>query len=263
MSAICWDIETAPLPDEELPFNEDAVRASLDPGEFNKDAVKLGNIKDQHKRAEKIEAERKKHDALRASVDVRVEVARLEFTEKATLDARTGRVLAIGYCETGGDPQPTPELQVADGTTGTEPEVLLRFWKRYDAARRYDANQCMVGFNIYDFDLPFIVRRCWRHGIQIPPSAFTVKGGRIFWSDTFIDLRAWWKLGVYADQRGTLNDLCAFFGLPEKGDGSRFWKLWDTDRPEAVKYQKNEMERLRDIAVLMGVVRDEAIADLL
>ena len=73
---IAFDIETGPASLEELSLME----VPFDPA-----TVKIGNLKDQVKIEEKIEAARKNHE--------------LDFINKAALSPFTGRVIAIGWAD--------------------------------------------------------------------------------------------------------------------------------------------------------------------
>jgi hypothetical protein len=67
--------------------------------------------------------------------------------------------------------------------------LLREFWNvcRGDVGR---ANQ-MAGFNTHLFDLPFLIRRSWKHQVAVP---FDIHSGR-FWGEEMVDLRDVWQLG--------------------------------------------------------------------
>jgi 3'-5' exonuclease len=203
---IVFDIETGPLPESELA----ALLPPFDPAE-----VKTGNLKDPVKIAEKLREAEEAH--------------RREFFEKAALDPLTGRVVAIGllYPELG-------EFHVIGHDD--EAETLREFWQacRGEMGR---VNQ-MVGFNTHLFDLPFVIRRSWKHRIAVP---FGIRRGR-YWSDEMIDLRDAWQLGD-RQARGSLDAIAKHLGIGAKtGEGKMFAELWQSDREKAVDYLRNDLQ---------------------
>ena len=167
------------------------------------------------------------------------------FVDKAALSPLTGHVLVIGVCRGDG------EAGVMDGgEADNELELLCDFWTAYNSGF---ADSKLIGFNIFGFDLPFLIRRSWIHGIMVPETVFD---GR-YWSDTFIDLMKVWGLGNNREFV-KLNTLAKTFGLPCKtGSGADFARLWhgtDEERAEAVKYAKRDVEITRDLAVKMQVI---------
>ena len=145
METYVFDIETGPLPMAELT----AMLPPFDPSE-----VKVGNLKDPEKVAEKIAQAREEH--------------RANFFNKAALDPLTGRVLAIGVLDT-----LTEEAEVL--AVPEEARMLEWFWARCKG--EMGRIETMIGFNSNLFDLPFLIRRSWRLGVQIPlGSAWSVLG---------------------------------------------------------------------------------------
>lgn len=88
MKTIFFDIETGPLPENELA----ALMPPFDPSE-----VKTGNIKDPEKIAAKIAEAEVNH--------------KRDFIEKAALDPLTGRVVAIGLLIVTPHPGPLPKAE--------------------------------------------------------------------------------------------------------------------------------------------------------
>jgi hypothetical protein len=208
------------------------------PTPFDPASVKLGNLKDEVKIAEKIEAARVQHEENQRQRRARYEQ---DFLDEAALDAETGQILAIGYhAENGGQ---TNEF------VAIEPEkyLLEQFWESYAWAKAVGLP--MVGFNIFKFDLPYIIRRSWKHGLPVPK---VLEKGR-YWDSIFVDLMAVWGCGNQQKYIG-LDDVCTFFGLPGKnGDGAQFAKLLATDRAAAEAYLLNDIQQTLQVAIRMGV----------
>ncbi len=216
MQTIFFDIETGPLPETELA----ALVPPFDPAE-----VKTGNLKDPDKIAAKLAEAEANH--------------RRDFFEKAALDPLTGRVVAVGllYPDSG-------EFVVI----GHEDEAatLREFWE-VTKGEMGRINQ-MVGFNSNAFDLPFLIRRSWRHRVAVP---FGIRRGR-YWSDEMVDLRDAWQLGD-RQARGSLDTIAKHLGVGTKnGSGAEFAALWQTDRAKATEYLRNDLQLTARIADALG-----------
>ena len=79
---------------------------------------------------------------------------------KAALSPTTGRVLVIGYYGT------SKGKALFDNGAGREAIVIELFWKKFTQMKR--DGRSMVGLNIFQFDLPFLVTRSWILDVEIP-----------------------------------------------------------------------------------------------
>lgn len=214
VNQIVFDVESAPLPDAEIL----AMLPEFDPAE-----VKTGNLKDAEKIAAKIAEAKANHLA--------------DFTEKAALSPVTGRVLCIGWLADG---------EFSYFANDDEAQLLRDFWKAADGVE-------LIGFNCIPFDLPFLIRRSWKLGVDVP---LFIRHGRYF-ADTITDLRAEWQLGN-REFRGGLDYVARFLGLGEKnGSGANFATAWETDREGALAYLENDCRLTAKIAERMGILRDD------
>ena len=219
---IVFDVETGPLAEGEL----SALLPPFDPAE-----VKTGNLKDPAKIAEKIAEAEANH--------------RRDFIERAALDPLTGRVIAIGMLDL-----ETDNFSIISNVD--EAQLLREFWQttRGEMGRINP----LIGFNICNFDLPFLFRRSWKHRIAVP---FGIRRGR-YWGDQVVDLRDAWQLGD-RQARGSLDSIAKHLGFGGKnGDGKEFAELWRRDRDRAVAYLRNDVDLTARIAEALGVV--EALA---
>jgi uncharacterized protein YprB with RNaseH-like and TPR domain len=219
MKSIIFDIETAPLPEAELA----ALLPPFDPAE-----VKLGNLKDPDKIAAKLAEAEANH--------------RADFFEKAALDPITGRVLAVGMLD----------LSDGDGLVLglhiDEVSILHEFWDRC-RGEMGRINE-MIGFNTHHFDLPFLIRRSWKHRVPVP---LGLRRGR-YWAEEMVDLRELWQLGD-RQARGSLDAVAKHLGVGAKnGDGKEFARLWQTDRAKAMEYLRNDLNLTAQIAEALGVI---------
>jgi len=215
---IVFDVETGPLAESEL----SALLPPFDPAE-----VKVGNLKDPAKIAEKLAEAEANH--------------RRDFFEKAALDPLTGRVVAIGLLY--------PDSGECDVIGDDDEAATLRaFWTacRGEMGRVHQ----MIGFNTHGFDLPFLIRRSWKHRVDVP---FGVRRGR-YWGEEMVDLREAWQLGD-RQARGSLDSIAKHLGVGAKnGNGKAFAELWQSDRKQAEAYLRNDLELTAKIARALGVV---------
>lgn len=158
-----------------------------------------------------------------------IEAKKQEWLDGAALSATTGRVLAFGYMTTDFFII-CPEDEV----------VLLKMvWEFVD--NYISAGRKLAGFNIFQFDLPFLTRRSWALGVPIPRIIGGWTGRYWNWSEDIIDLRPIWQLGD-RQAHGSLDDISKFFGLAGKsGSGKDFAELWAKDRDKAIEYLKNDL----------------------
>lgn len=112
-----------------------------------------------------------------------------------------------------------------------EKRLLEHFWKKWNELRM--GGTPIVGFNITNFDLPFIVTRSFINNIKITP--FTLK--------FVVDLREKVNAYRYGPSRGTLKDFGKALGIPEIGmDGSHIAMLWKNKEFEKIKsYLENDL----------------------
>lgn len=224
METIVFDIETGALPEGEL----EAMLPEFDPAE-----VKTGNIKDPEKIASKIAEAEVNH--------------RREFFDRAALDPLTGRVIAIGLLRNAEGRLQSAEFKVL---SDEDEAVLLReFWGAClgDMGRINE----LIGFNVCGFDLPFLVRRSWKHGVRVPTG---IRRGR-YWSEQVLDVREVWQLGDRM-ARGSLDAVAKHLGVGQKtGDGKEFAQLWATDRNKAIAYLHNDVLLTAKVAEALGALR--------
>lgn len=225
MKHIIFDIETAPQ-------DTDKLLANLSP--FNPEEVKVGNIKDPELIKAKIASAKEKHEK--------------DYIAKAALSAATGRVVAIGLkFEDGWE-------MVSSTDEANEHKLLEQFWALFTKHNDGHGVTDFIGHNIYDFDLPFLVRRSWVKGVKVPYGIYTHKGNRTFWNDHFVDTRSAWMLG----QREGLSNLDLLgrllHGAGKNGDGAQFYELMLTDPQKAKEYLHNDLVLTEAIAKKIGLM---------
>lgn len=252
MSLLICDIETGAIPDDQLRDFLPPFDPPPHPGEFDEGSVKYGNTKDEAKRAAKLDECRAAHNQAVAEYGITRTAAETshweQFKEKAALSPITGCVVAIGYYN------PAKEVVKisGDGEAGDEADILAEFWQTYHACKA--KNTVIAGWNFTGFDVPFIVRRSWFHGIDTPSDLFD-RSGR-YLSPTFLDLMQRFSVGKWNDNI-KLDVAARFLGVGQKnGDGKEFAAMWlagGEDREKARKYLANDLAMTAAVARRMGM----------
>lgn len=268
---LVFDIETGPRPDAELrlvcdPFDPAGVDVPRgDFPAFDPTAVKLGNVKDQAKIDTKIAEARTAHEQAKAEHDAAVANAPAILAEaeaahwskirdRAALSPVTGQVLAIGCYSVEKD-----KVSIAGvDKPADEVTAIGQFWRQFLTCKQ--ANRSLVGFNSNSFDLPFLVKRSWLLGVDVPATLFSPDGRYL--DRICVDLLARWKCGVWGGNGSDggsikLAGLAKFFGVGDKPDGvtgKDFARLWQEDRAKAKEYLANDLKMTAACAVRMGIV---------
>jgi hypothetical protein len=219
MRKAVFDIETGPQ-------SIDRLQGMIP--EFDPETVKTGNMGEE-KAKEKIEKARAEHMT--------------RFQRTAALSAITGEILAIGIMREV-DPGKPPIVELL---VDREDLVLRSFFQIFTESQKNNPTQ-WVGFYIRNFDLPFIIRRAWKHGIGVPDLML----GR-YLPIVFTDLFDTWRLCEYPPDRISLDTLARFFEIGMKtGDGAQFHELLRFDREAALQYLRNDLWLAWKLAASMG-----------
>ena len=169
-----------------------------------------------------------------------IENAKAKAIEKAALSAITGRILVIGVLH--------PFQDEPMYFEGNEKDLLTAFWTHYRERGKGDQVAALpwVGFNIKQFDMPFLTRRSWVHGVKVPP-VFTDRG---YLLPHFIDVRETWCCGD-RQAEGSLDVIARLMGLPGKPGGmtgADFARVYAEDKPKALAYLKYDLTTTRTLA---------------
>lgn len=187
--------------------------------------------------------------AFACDVAIDIETAPIPSPDEdvSLLDPTRSRVAAIGYL----DPS---KMRYIISYDPDEAAMLRQFWRVYLTA--HSAGFRLVGFNILGFDMPFLIKRSWAHGIAVPKSVLASSGR--YWSETLIDLMILWRCGAWKEFI-SLDALARFLGAGEKiGNGEQFYRLWTSNRQAAIDYLMNDVRITLACALKMGVIAQSA-----
>ena len=117
---------------------------------------------------------------------------------------------------------------------GDEKKILESFWREWKKIKIENQNNAAVGFNVLNFDIPFIVTRSFIHNVEIVP--FSLK--------TILDLKNKINAYRYGKSRGKLSEYGNFLGLKISDfDGSDVADLWIENKIQELKdYLCNDLE---------------------
>lgn len=167
-----------------------------------------------------------------------IESKKADFIERAALSPLTGNILAIGTKESGNN---------ASFKIAPEKELLEQFWGL--CSESASRGTLLAGFGISRFDIPFLVRRSWKHGVKIPACVYQ---GRYLNAGLFVDLAEVWSRGN-SGEFISLKKLSEFLGVGTKDPegGKLFHLILKTDIQKAKEYLENDLLITEACAELM------------
>jgi hypothetical protein len=255
---LVFDIETTSLDPAHVLSLVDPFTPPPVPGEFDESAVKHGRTKDPEKRAAKVVEEREKHTALVENYATECSRLETEWREKTLADAAlspaTGCILVIGIAN------PIDGKFATTESLSSEAECLEWFWSKYHKCRTTKPQpRLMIGHNIKQFDLRFLVIRSRILNVDVPREVFDAKWRK--WDEIFVDTRDAWLMGLgWGQCESSLDHVGKSLGLGGKQRGPNgedlgkvFGKLWREDRELARKYLHRDLELTARVAVRLGV----------
>jgi len=151
----------------------------------------------------------------------------IEEDRKKQLNPIDSRIVAIGLKQHGKN-----SIIIFDEN---EKEMLEDFWAELVTLRQGDPSNKLVGFNIKNFDIPFLVCRSFIHGVVISP--FLLK-------DIF-DIKESINAFRYGKTRGKMKELAKLIGLEiyEDMDGSKVpEEYWNKNFDKIKNYLKKDLE---------------------
>ena len=249
------DIETASQSPEAVRqfFVEDEVALPAAPGEFNPRDVKCGHLTDPAKIRDKVNAARVAHRQKQGQWADDCERLKKEawekFYDRAPLDARIGRVCAVGYGI-------YVEAEQVCGTYLHITDVEIEMLETFAAISHKMLEKCGVfyGFNCRYFDFPFLARRSWVNSVRALTDTSTKFVGFPYRITDLLDV---WKLSNKQDSIN-LDNLAFLFGLAGKthlSSGKYFAPMLTTDKERAESYLRRDVELVFECALRMGLLR--------
>ncbi|MFZ2643173.1 MAG: 3'-5' exonuclease [Verrucomicrobiia bacterium] len=173
-----------------------------------------------------------------AKVAAAIAAKRVKWLADAALDATTGRIAILGTLTRNGAVMLRADVM-------SEARMLTEFWRMQDAA---DVS-VIVGHNLRNFDMPFIIRRSFMNGLGLPLGI--LHKNRL--TERFVDTMEMWGAGE-RNAMISLDALARALGVGGKtGSGGDFSALWEADKERAVEYCAHDLELTRQVAERMGL----------
>lgn len=172
-----------------------------------------------------------------------------EDERKKLLNPIDSRIVAIGVKK---------NTLVEHILMGEDEALLLReFWSLLERKPSTPSNPSqpyrIVGFNIKDFDLPFLVTRSFLNGVPIVP--FLLKD--------VIDIREYLSVFKFGHIRGKLKEYATLLGIPvlEDIDGSQVAeRFWNGEHEKIQTYLRKDLEITQKMHARMKNLRIDEIA---
>jgi predicted PolB exonuclease-like 3'-5' exonuclease len=160
------------------------------------------------------------------------------YNEKAALYAEFGKVVCISI----GGLHSDGKFYIRSIGGRHEKPLLESFAQKITDAKATK----LIGHNIKEFDIPYLMRRCLAHGIKLPGflNTFHLKP----WETPYIDTMEMWS-GTALRHRCGLDLLCAVLGIESPKSemsgasvGDVFWGMFDglEDNPEDLPFEVEE-----------------------
>ena len=162
--------------------------------------------------------------------------------QKLALNPLTGEIVAFGFRYKGQSYSISDSATVKrdDGVPVVLDDLELILLLGVEKLISKAGARSWVGHNIYEFDLPFIVRRFWRHNMKMP--AGWRQGN--WWSNWLIDTDKLFSLGKFKDFT-SLDKLALHLGHPKGKDGKSgagFHELLRDNKEEALAYLDSDLQ---------------------
>lgn len=131
------------------------------------------------------------------------------FKEKAALQAEFGRIVCISFGKVKFNEMGEPTAQIVS-YTGSEQEILTQSLKLINGLCKGGVK--LLGHNIKRFDIPFICKRAFINGMEVPP-ALQVWDKKP-WEIPVVDTSELWSFGAWQEGFTSLDLLTAVLGVP-------------------------------------------------
>lgn len=153
----------------------------------------------------------------------------LAYTSKVSLFPEFGKIVCLSYgmWENG-------NMKISTIAETTESDTMKKIANLFSKASSKGYVPC--GWNIKNFDLPWVFRKLLINGIKVPTNLNN--WGKKPWEINAVDLKELWKAGSNLDC--TFEEAVYSLGLPspkDEMDGSQVhYHYWDNANIEGIKY---------------------------
>jgi len=157
------------------------------------------------------------------------------YVEKAALQAEFGKIIciSIGKMDLAGS---ETKISIKTYDDPSEKELLRQFVGNANAILKKLPGVVYIGFNSKRFDVPYITKRCFINGVNVPAVLRTYKVKP--WESKSDDILDIWSAGSWQESYTSLAVVCACLGVPTPKD--------DIDGSEVggVYWEENDLRRI-------------------
>jgi predicted PolB exonuclease-like 3'-5' exonuclease len=151
------------------------------------------------------------------------------YLNKVSLFPEFGRIVCLSY-----GVWKNGEISIATVSDENEADLIKKVANLFHKAGAQGMIPC--GWNIKNFDIPWVYRKCLMHGIQVPESVNT--WGKKPWEVSITDLKEWWK--GFSNLDVTFEEAAYGLGIPSPKDemhgGQVHDNYWFKDNLTGVKH---------------------------
>lgn len=281
----CLDIETIPLPEDQLlklmppsmvnPIIPEEIR-NPQPPDLSKCPVYGGDVDKQDAwKQKKIADHAVATENARSTWEERQIEAKQKFIDDAALSPVTGTVKLIGIKDVNNGVahilicEATEKEQKALGNAEYPCKIQITYFLTEKSMLSFLSDSIgtgavvigesdvhsdfrLVSFFGNGFDFPFIFKRCWITGAKAPG---ILRKGR-YWNDAIsCDLHELFTFGDRSQKTGGLDNVAKILGTKRKtGTGEAFYRIWDSDPIAAVLYLIDDLQVTYEAGLKMGAI---------
>jgi 3'-5' exonuclease len=184
------------------------------------------------------------------------------YTTKAALYPEYGKVVSVAFGFLKPNQEGVLTKKLYHVTTHDEVELLKKLSDQLDGAYNSNPNTILCGHNIYEYDIPFLIKRMIKYRIKIPQMLQNIIGGKKPWEIKLSDTMREWKMTTM--KFVSLDTIAEFLDIPssKQGEisgsnlGEAYWSNPDDPNllPNIAKYCKEDVSVVMDIVIRLSQV---------
>jgi len=172
------------------------------------------------------------------------------YEHVAPIMAEYGKIVCFSYGIVTIDTDNMPKYHINSVFSKNEKEIIDYIYNVFNKiGNRYN----LCGYNIKNFDIPWLCRKMLQYGYELPLNIRIVN--KKPWEITAVDIKELWKFGGW--QTAIFDEVLCLFGLddPKVGmDGSDVYnEYWINDNLEGIKtYCEKDVKGCMDLLLTMS-----------
>lgn len=184
------------------------------------------------------------------------------YEKNAAFFPEYGKIISVAFGTFSVDPEasePTFKKEVGAVSTDDEKHLLQRTSDFLNAKyAKYGADTQLCGFNVIEFDIPYLVKRMIKHGVKVPRLLVNAVSAKP-WDMKVVDVMRDWKFnGMKNTSLGTIEE---FLDVPSSKTGeingmNLGQKYWECNTEEERRYLLKKVGEYAkdDVSSMMDIV---------